>query len=145
MLDASTDIAHLIQSSVAPVFLLTGVAAMLGVLTNRLARIVDRARVLEGRLESHPALAAALQVDLHVLARRSRYINFAISLCAIAAVMVAAVVVTLFANAFFGLKIAGVIALLFVGSLLVLSAAFIAFFIEVRYATAALRIGHPQP
>lgn len=140
---ATTDIAHLIQSSVAPVFLLTGVAAMLGVLTNRLARIVDRGRTLEGRLESHQGTAEQLHADLLVLARRARYINVAISLCAIAAVMVALVVVTLFANAFFGLGIAGVIASLFVGSLLVLSAAFIAFFIEVRYATAALRIGTP--
>jgi hypothetical protein len=54
------------------------------------------------------------------------------------------VVVTLFANAFFGLGLAGLIASLFVGSLLVLAAAFIAFFIEVRYATAALRIGAPH-
>lgn len=144
MTDITTDIAHLIQSSVAPVFLLTGVAAMLGVLTNRLARIVDRARTLEARLENHPGRAEQLHADLLVLAQRARYINFAISLCAIAAVMVAAVVVTLFANAFFGLGIAWVIALLFVGSLLVLSVAFIAFFIEVRYATAALRIGVPH-
>ena len=140
----STDIAHLIQSSVAPVFLLTGVAAMLGVLTNRLARIVDRARTIELRLENHPGMARELHEELRVLARRSRYINFAISLCALAAVMVASVVVTLFANAFFGLGLAGVIALLFVGSLLVLAIAFIAFFVEVRYATAALRIGHPH-
>jgi len=140
----STDIAHLIQSSVAPVFLLTGVAAMLGVLTNRLARIVDRARTIELRLENHPGMARELHEELRVLARRSRYINFAISLCALAAVMVASVVVTLFANAFFGLGLGGVIALLFVGSLLVLAVAFIAFFVEVRYATAALRIGHPH-
>ena len=140
----TADIAHLIQSSVAPVFLLTGVAAMLSVLTNRLARIVDRARVLEGRLEGGHGKAAVLHADLMVLARRARYVNFAISLCAVAAVMVAAVVVTLFANAFFGLGIGGLIASLFVGSLLVLAAAFIAFFIEVRYATAALRIGSPH-
>ena len=141
---ASADIAHLIQSSVAPVFLLTGVAAMLGVLTNRLARIVDRARTLEARLENHHGKAETLHEDLLVLAQRARYINFAISLCAISAVMVASVVVTLFATAFFGLGLAGLIASLFVGSLLVLAAAFIAFFIEVRYATAALRIGSPH-
>ena len=41
------DIVHLIQSAVAPVFLLSGVGVTLGVLTNRLARIVDRARYLE--------------------------------------------------------------------------------------------------
>jgi hypothetical protein len=143
-MQASTDIAHLIASAVAPVFLLTGVAAMLAVLTNRLARIVDRARTLEDRLESRTGKTKELHADLMVLARRARYINLAISLCAVAAVMVAAVVVTLFANAFFGLGIGGVIASLFVGSLLLLSAAFITFFIEVRYATAALRIGAPH-
>ena len=43
-------VAHVIQMAVAPVFLLTGVGAILTVLTNRLARIIDRARILEERL-----------------------------------------------------------------------------------------------
>jgi hypothetical protein len=136
-----TDIAHLIQSSVAPVFLLSGVAAMLGVLTNRLARAVDRARGIEAQLGAHPGASEQLQKDLKVLARRARILNIAISLCAIAALLVALVVVTLFANAFFAARLAWLIALLFVGSMVCLAAAFIAFFIEVRYATAALRIG----
>jgi len=135
------DIAHLIQSSVAPVFLLSGVAASLGVLTNRLSRIVDRARVLEAQLESHPDQTAHLHSDLAVLERRAHYINVAISLCTIAALLVALVVVTLFANAFLGSELSIVIALLFVGAMVCLSAAFIAFFIEVRVAVAALRIG----
>jgi CBS domain containing-hemolysin-like protein len=135
------DIAHLIQSSVAPVFLLSGVAASLGVLTNRLSRIVDRARVLETQLGSHPDQAPQLHSDLAVLARRADYINVAISLCTIAALLVALVVVTLFANAFLGSELSLVIALLFVGAMVCLSAAFIAFFIEVRVAVAALRIG----
>jgi hypothetical protein len=77
-----------------------------------------------------------------VLARRARYLNAAISLCVVSAVMVALVVVTLFANAFFEAKLGTTIALLFVGSLLVLTGAFMCFFIEVRLATSALRIGH---
>jgi hypothetical protein len=138
------DIAHLIQSSVAPVFLLSGVAATLGVLTNRLSRIVDRARVLEDQVESHPGRGPQLHDDLRVLARRANYINVAISLATIAALLVALVVVTLFANAFIGSELAIVIALLFVGAMVCLSAAFIAFFIEVRLAMTALRIGLPS-
>jgi hypothetical protein len=137
------DIAHLIQSSVAPVFLLSGVAATLGVLTNRLARIVDRARKLEERYEAHPGSAKQLHTDLAVLAKRAGYINVAISLCAIAALLVALVVVTLFANAFLGSELGWVIALLFVAAMVCLSAAFIAFFIEVRLAMRELRIGLP--
>ena len=135
------DIAHLIQSSVAPVFLLSGVAATLGVLTGRLSRIIDRARVIERQLEGHPVEAPHLKGDLAVLARRAHYINIAISLSTIAALLVALVVVTLFANAFFGSELSVLIALLFVGAMVCLSAAYIAFFVEVRVAVAALRIG----
>ena len=47
------DIARLIQSSIAPVFLFSGVAATLSVLTHRLSRIVDRARAeRDAELES---------------------------------------------------------------------------------------------
>ena len=40
-------IVHAIQLAIAPVFLLSGIAALLGVMANRLARIIDRARMLE--------------------------------------------------------------------------------------------------
>jgi hypothetical protein len=46
------DISHTIQLAIAPVFLLTGVGTKLAVLTNRLARIIDRSRVLEDRLHA---------------------------------------------------------------------------------------------
>lgn len=142
----SMDIAHLVQSSVAPVFLLSGVAATLGVLTNRLGRVVDRARALEARAaDGRPGDQSGdkrlLHRELAVLARRARYIYTAISLCAIAALLVALVVVTLFANAFLGVSLEGTIALLFVGAMVALSGAFISFFVEVRIAIAALRIG----
>jgi hypothetical protein len=137
------DIVELIRSAVAPVFLLSGIAATLGVLTNRLARAVDRARLLEERLETHTGNPKRLHDSLVVLARRARYINAAISMCAISALLVALVVVTLFANAFFGAGWAETIAALFVGAMLFLTGAFVAFFIEVRLATVALRIGPP--
>src|SRR5215472_10054431 len=74
------DIAHLIQSAIAPVFLLTGVASTLAVLTNRLSRIVDRARVLETQLAGHPGEGPQLHGELAVLARRANYIYLAMSL-----------------------------------------------------------------
>jgi hypothetical protein len=45
-------IAHVIQLAVAPVFLLSGIAALLNVLYNRLSRIVDRARQLQNEFPS---------------------------------------------------------------------------------------------
>src|ERR1700685_2783279 len=138
------DVAHVIQSSLAPVFLISGVGVMLGVLTNRLARIVDRARVWEAEAEKETERAADLEERLQVLARRSRYISTAITMCAISALLVALVVVALFANAFLAANLAALIAMLFVSAMLSLTGAFLALLIEVRIATAAMRIGRPR-
>jgi hypothetical protein len=61
-------VAHTIQLAVAPVFLLSGIAAILAVMTIRLGRIIDRARVLENRLDNASAeLHPALRTDLATL------------------------------------------------------------------------------
>jgi len=147
------DIGHLIQSAVAPVFLLSGVGVTLGVLTNRLARIVDRARVLEEKLgravtfkdksAGTDARRRAIDLALRVLVRRARYINVAITLSTTSALLVSLVVILLFASAFLDLHLPLAIALVFVASMIVLTGAYVAFLIEVRIATAALRIGTP--
>jgi hypothetical protein len=138
------DIAHLIQSALAPVFLLSGVGVTLSVMTGRLARAVDRARHLEQLLTRHPADARQIHDDLQVLVRRTRCIHAAITMCGCSAVLIALVVITLFANAFFGSGFAGTIALLFVGAMIFITAAYIAFLVEVRLATQNLRLGPPK-
>jgi hypothetical protein len=135
------DIVHLIQSAVAPVFLLSGVGVTLGVLTNRLARIVDRARLLEMRNDEEPARAESTAASLRVLARRAHYINTAIALCTIAALFVSLVVMFLFASAFIALNLSGAIAILFVAAMVCLTGSFGAFLVEVRLATQTLRFG----
>ncbi len=152
------DIVHLIQSAVAPVFLLSGVGVTLGVLTNRLARIVDRARTLEEQLESgmaaigtapgEPSAQTAARRNAHenslrVLARRAHYINVAITLSTLSALLVAVVVILLFANAFLNSNLQVAIAVMFIASMVMLTGAFVAFLVEVRLATASLRIGAP--
>ena len=58
------DIARVIQLAIAPVFLLTGIAGLLGVMANRLARIIDRARDLEQRWAAlDEKVRAATQVE----------------------------------------------------------------------------------
>ena len=136
-----TDISHLIQSALAPVFLLSGVGVTLGVMTGRLARAVDRARHLEEKLLKHPADARQIHEDLAILARRVTYIHAAITMCGCSAVLIALVVITLFANAFFGSGLAGVIAMLFVASMVFVTGAYLAFLLEVRLATRNMRIG----
>jgi CBS domain containing-hemolysin-like protein len=76
-----------------------------------------------------------------VLARRARYINAAITLITISALLISLVVVMLFVNAFLRWDLPELIAILFILSMLSLAAALTTFLIEVRIATKTLRIG----
>ena len=74
-----TEIARVIQLSVAPVFLLTAIGTIIGALNNRLGRVVDRRRVVKERLHSLDEEAAkAAKDELGLLARRARLIYHAI-------------------------------------------------------------------
>jgi hypothetical protein len=136
------DIAHAIDLAVAPVFLLSGIGVLLGVLTNRLARIVDRARKVEESLQQAAVPASGdARGQLKVAARRARFINVSITLGTIAALLVALVVAVLFASTFVPLNLAGPVAVLFVLAMAALVGALLSFLLEVRIAIAALRIG----
>lgn len=137
-------IAHSIQLSVAPVFLLSGIGVFLGVLTNRLGRVIDRARPLEEKFEqAEGAEIATLRRRLRHLARRARLINVSITLSTVSALLVAIVVALLFASAFVRFSLALPVAVLFVGSMFALVGALLAFLVEVRIATLTVRIGPP--
>ena len=143
-----SSIAHVIQLSVAPVFLITGIAAMLGVLTNRLARVIDRARALEPLLaarrevEQSDAAAAklnAMRQQLRILARRARLINRAITLCVIAVLLICLVIVGLFVGTYLVPGLFWLSAAAFALALAVLIAALLLFLREVYLSTAQLR------
>ena len=135
-------VSHVVQLAVAPVFLLTAIAAMLTVLTNRLGRIIDRAHILDAKLENTPTeLVTELHAELIILSRRAKHTSLAITFCTITAVMVCAVIAILFLGNFFQFSIAIPIALLFVAAMLLLVVAFLIFLQEIFIATANLRIG----
>jgi membrane glycosyltransferase len=140
-----TQIGHVIQLSVAPVFLLTGVGAMLNVLSVRLHRAVDRARVFEARYATAGAAEQdLLRFELNLQARRCRLIYAALALCVVCALMICSVIVALFASAFFETGLGLLIASLFVAAMLAFFAALLAFLREVQLATSNLRIGPPS-
>jgi len=79
-----------------------------------------------------------------ITSRRGRLMNRAITLGTMAALLVALVVVLLFATAFVKFPFGASIALVFIGAMLALVGALWCFLIEVRVATAALRFGPNQ-
>ena len=137
-----SQIGHIIQLAVAPVFLLAGISGLLNVLIGRLGRIIDRARLTEQQMsESSPEEAAEKQVRLQLFSRRARLVNFAITLCTASASMICLVVIFLFGGAFVDTDLSRLIALLFAASMAALFAALVCFLREVLLATQSLRIG----
>lgn len=140
-----TAIAHVIQLAVAPVFLLTGIGALLSVLTGRMARVIDRARVLETALGvASDVKQRDIETELRSLARRSRLINQAISLATISAILVCAVIAALFFGVFFSVDMSTPVGLVFIASMLALIVGLLAFLREVHVAIKTLRIGPPH-
>lgn len=136
------NIAHVIQLAIAPVFLLTAIGTLLTVTTNRLARIIDRARNLEGKLENAPHESVVkIQAQLTTLSRRSKLIYLAITLSTTAALLVCTVIAILFLGDFLNFNITIPVAVLFIIAMFSLVLALLSFLREVFVATANLRIG----
>ena len=138
------EIAHLIQLSIAPVFLLTGVGTLLNVLSGRLARIIDRARVLEQRLETpEPPHATAIVNELRVLERRGKLIYNAIKLSTTSALLVCFVIVALFTSSILHYSTRPIVTGLFVAAMLTLIVGLTLFLREVYFAIGTFEIGLP--
>lgn len=132
-----TAVAHVIQLAVAPVFLLTGVGALLSVMTNRLGRVVDRFRVLE-RTPPRPGDEAVHREEMLAMAYRERVIYWAISLCTTSALLVCLVIAALFVGSATGVELSGLIALLFILAMLALIAGLLSFLREIYIATGTM-------
>mgnify|MGYP006194886533 CR=1 FL=1 len=134
-------IAGIIQLSIAPVFLLAGIAGILNVMASRLARIVDRARSLESHVPTADADVRKLELDeLVVLDRRMTMSHWAIGLCTTAALLVCLVVMVLFVADLTALAFAVPVSLLFIAAMLSVTLGLLLFLAEVTLATRWVRV-----
>ena len=135
-------VAHTIQLAIAPVFLLTALGTFLGVLSNRLGRIVDRARVLEEQRipAAPPAAQGRLHQELTLLGRRRHLVNLAITADVTAALLVCAIISELFIGQMMRANVSRAAAVLFVAAMLAFTAALLLFLREIVLAVASIRI-----
>ena len=125
----------------APVFLLTGIAGLLGVMANRLARIIDRAREVGRRKGSFDAATVSLaRAELTSLERRRHLASWAINFCTGAALLVCTVIVTLFIKEFLGTELKWLAGALISAEMLSVIAGLSCFQAEVYAATHSSQI-----
>lgn len=128
-------VAHAIQQAVAPVFLLTGIGAILSVLAGRVGRVVDRFRLLnemEGEKEEQH------RDEMRVLCKRARWNHGAITLCTMSALCVSLSIAALFIGAELRIDLSGAVSLLFVAAMLTLISGLLCFLREITLAIGAI-------
>jgi hypothetical protein len=137
-------VSHGIQLAVAPVFLLTAVAGMIGSVAGRLARIIDRARVLEDRIEAAPTPKSVQHclLELKQLRLRGRLVNSCIALLTFCAIMIGLTIMALFLSETTELQIFRIATILFLAGVSCFLLALLCFLAETLIATRVLRFGH---
>ncbi len=136
----SASIAAIIQSAVAPVFLLNGQAVLLSVFAGRLARVVDRMRNATAELRAAPdgPCATRLRGELTHQRRRLAIVNQAIALTTLSAFLTCSAILALFVGGLSDAVGAPVPVLLFGAAVLTVIVALALFIVEVRASGRAL-------
>ncbi len=137
-----------IQSAVAPVFLMAGVAGLLNVFTGRLARIMDRLEKMDAYLHARQKSQKDYQEDdrrqkrRNYLLKRMKNTNMAIFFATATGLMVSMVILTIFASALFSFHTGTLISIFFITAMLSLIISLLLFLREIYFTTFAIRIKH---
>ena len=132
-------LARAIQLAVTPVFLLAAISGLLGVLTSRLGRIVDRVLEIKRLAPDEQRLERRrLKLQLQLQRRRMDHASRAIGLATMSFLLVALVVVALFLGTLIRFDLTPVVAGLFVMAMLTLMGAVILLLLEVRLSRRVL-------
>jgi hypothetical protein len=145
----ATDLAtvtHGIQLAVAPVFLLTAVAAMIGTVAGRLARIIDRARLLESQIDAAPAAnpMTAAYSELGQLRVRGGLVNGSITLLTLCAILIGLTILALFLGETAEMQIPRLATIAFLAGVTCFMLALLCFLAETLLATRILKFARSR-
>ena len=125
---------HIVQQALTPVFLLSGIAALLNVFAARLGRVADQADMLSGQPE-----APNRERRLTILRWRTRALDAAVVLAALGGICTSGTVLALFLGEVKGAAAASLLFLLFGGALILTMGSLGAFVVEMLMAAQGVR------
>ena len=130
-----------LQISIGPVILISGVGLLLLSMTNRLSRVIERARTLlavsetvSGRVQKR----VLAQID--ILWVQARLIRLSILMASTSLLCAACLIIALFITALFKLEDAWLISALFVTCLLSLIGSLLAFITDINRSLTAFKV-----
>jgi uncharacterized membrane protein YqjE len=130
-----------LQTAIGPVILISGVGLLLLSMTNRLSRVIERARNLLSQSEAAggpPRGRLLTQID--ILWEQARLIRMAILFASISVLCAALLIIALFITALFGLEDAWLISAIFVTGMLSLIASLITFITDINKSLSAFKV-----
>ena len=136
-------IVNLIQLSVAPVFLLAGVAGLLNVFTGRLTRIIDKLEQMDAHTNTQVKIDPTFvenEKRRDFLIKRMENINFSIFFATATGLMVALVILTVFATTLFSFHSELIISLFFILAMVFLIFSLVLFLREIYFTTSYIRL-----
>jgi hypothetical protein len=137
-------VTHAIQLAVAPVFLLTAVSGIIGAVAGRLARIIDRARYLESRLETggvDEPKALRMYEELGELRHRGWLVNGCLALLTLCAMLIGSTIILLFLGQASELPTLKIATICFLSGVVCFLLALVCFLAETLLATRLLKFG----
>jgi hypothetical protein len=130
-----------LQLSIGPVIVISGVGLLLLSMTNRYGRVIDRSRILADLLRnSEGGRNERISAQLSILVRRARLLRLAITLSTVSVLLAACLIIGLFLFSIFSLEAAIVGVVLFIGCMGALIASLVVFLLDINASLAALEL-----
>jgi hypothetical protein len=131
----------ILQTAIGPVILISGIGLLLLSMTNRLGRVIDRARSLVRELSNAGETnKVTIEAQLRILWMRARLIRLAIVLSSMSALAAAILIIALFITALLGIESAWIVILLFIFCMACLIGSLVVFIHELNRSLSALKL-----
>ncbi len=135
------DVSLAIHDAVAPVFLLTGIGSILGVLVNRLGRAIDRARNLNAfNLEQRKLFLD----ELDIIAVRTSWMRWSVGLFIFAGLCVSLAIASIFIGVAINIHLSGFVLMTFITAMFSLIFGLLCFLREIILASQEVITRHRQ-
>jgi len=134
-------VSEAIRDAVAPVFLLTGIGSILGVLIGRLGRSIDRARFLTDAPEEK---RERFKDELRIIVRRTKWLRRAIAAATFAALCICVSIASMFLSVETGLRLPHLVMVSFIISMASLIFGLLCFLREIVLASREVIVPFQQ-
>ena len=125
------DVSLAIRDAVAPVFLLTGIGSILGVLVNRLSRSIDRARLINAM---HDEQFFQFADELDIIVQRTKWMRWSVGLFIFAGLCVAVSIASVFISVGLQLNLTNFVLITFITAMCSLTIGLLCFLREIILA-----------